>query len=948
MIRRFTMRGNDMVERRQVLRATALAVAGGVAGFAVPRAASGAVIHPYLLVGEAEYPELRARAAQDPWLGWRAAAADLARQPCPTPAQEPDVGKRATRMSQIAGAASLAYVLDPADAALHRATLLGLIDRYRTEVRPYLDTTAWQGVVPPSSALFHLVLGLDVIVGSLTATQRSTAEATLADAAQWFHTYRNNGNWQAARIGGYGIWVAYAGDTARLDESLTQTLTHLDNLTSADGVYLTGPNYAGNRLGSAGDRDSKSFFVDVLTRIGSHDFYTDPQYVRVMEHYTGYLTTPVLRSGAHPDRGEYTFGDSWTERGTVHRSGRTWSAHRFGAVAAANAAWSLRGVPATETLPLITTYVLTTRTPATGTVPPSRVFPGGGAWFLQAGTSPLALAGALWNPTGDRQVEHQHKDTNALHLTAYGEHVLRNAGYAGYGTGVAGFSFEVISQRAVVNNTVLVDYPTTFPDADPPTVNDHQLTPGRLPGAGIVESLLPGPLDYACGDSGDALPNGATHLRSLVFVRPDQEQQGYWVVFDEVRGGTPNGSASVAWHPNSKSDPAVVEARCHYAATVDVNPCTSNGVGLSILLGTEPAQVVVRSGPLAEAWVANRDPGRYLQCVYPTDGAGAANAVTLLFPYDQAGHPRAQLDRVTGVGWTGVRVTHPSGVTDHAGESRGTATVTTAGVSWRGLACLFRLSGGTPAYWLVRRGRSLTWDSYGFQSTADVSLAMRGRGGRLHNPNAGPVTVTFLHPGLTKVRLNGVPAAVTATGIGWLSVTVPAGSAAVELVTATPVAPVADGYVRAGVYAADSYGRLGTLVVKADANPDYRRESYLRFDLSGLTGPVTLARLRLPVEATGGGACTLEVAQAATGWEETTLTWNSRPSATTVLATVPAPVAGTVLDLDVTAAARAVLAGGGGPLAVRLRIREDGANNSVTFGSREHTDWRRRPVLELS
>ncbi|MCW3840855.1 DNRLRE domain-containing protein [Micromonospora yasonensis] len=937
-----------MVKRRQLLRGVVLAAAGSVAGFAIPRTASGAVAHPFLLVSDGEYVDLRARAGQEPWRGWRSAAADLARQPCPTPAEEPNVAKRATRMSQIAGAASLAYILDPVDAALHRATLLGLIDRYRTEVRPYLDTANWEGVVPPSSALFHLVLGLDVIVNDLSATQRAAAEATLADAAGWFYLYRNNGNWQAARIGGYGIWAAYAGDSARLDESLAQTLTHIDNLTSADGVYLTGATYAGNRLGSAGDRDSKSFFVDVLTRIGRHDFYTDPQYVRVMEHYAGYLTTPVLRLGAHPDRGEYTFGDSWTERGTVHRTGRTWSAHRFGPVAAAHAAWSLRGVPASETLPLITTYVLTTEVPATDTTVPSRVFPGAGAWFLQASTSPLALAGALWNPTSDTAVEHQHKDTNALHLTAYGEHVLRNSGYAGYGTAVAGFSYEVIARRAIVNNTVLVDYATSFADTDPPTSNDHQLTPGRLPGGGIVESLLPGPVDYACGDSGDALPNGVQHLRSLVLVHPDQQHQGYWVVFDEVRGGSSGGSASVAWHPNSRTDPAVVEALTHYAATIDVNPCTSNGVGLSVVLGTAPSNVIVRSGPLAEAWVSNKDPGRYLQCVYPTDGAGAANVVTLLFPYDQAGHPRAQLSRITGAGWTGAQVTHPSGVTDHACESRGTGTLTTAGMSWRGLACLFRLSGGTPAYWLVRRGRTFTWDTFGFQSVADVSLAMRGLGGRIHNPNPGPTTVTFHHPGLTKVRLNGVPAAVTASGIGWLSVTVPSGGATVELVTAAVLGPEADTYVRGGGYADDNYGGLTTMIVKADANADYRREAYLHLDLTGVTGPVTLARLRLYAESTGGGACTLEAAQVAADWEETTLTWNNRPTAATLPKTVATPTAGTVVDLDVTAAVNAVLSGSDRKLAIRLRILEEGASNSVTFGTREHTDWRRRPVLELS
>src|SRR5690606_29023468 len=86
---------------------------------------------------------------------------------------------------------------------------------------------------------------------------------------------------------------------------------------------------------------------------------------------------------------------------------------------------------------LLTYALARTNLPAPSVIP-SRIFNNGGAWLFENSTSPNALTGALWNVKGSEY--HSHKDVNSLHLTAYGEHVLRNVGYKGAGDASNGFS----------------------------------------------------------------------------------------------------------------------------------------------------------------------------------------------------------------------------------------------------------------------------------------------------------------------------------------------------------------------------------------------------------------------------------------------------------------------------------------------------------------------------
>ena len=153
-------------------------------------------------------------------------------------------------------------------------------------------------------------------------------------------------------------------------------------------------------------------------------------------------------------------------------------------------------------------------------------------------------------------------------------------------------------------------------------------------------------------------------------------------------------------------------------------------------------------------------------------------------------------------------------------------------------------------------------------------------------------TFTFTSAGDYTIRLTvtGPGGSSTTTGPGSVIVTPAVGPA-----TRT-FAAVADARVRSGG-PTSNYGADPVLRARASTSDAYR--SFLKFDVSGITGPVSSATLRLWVtdpSPQGGSAWT-----AGNNWTETGLTWNTMPALGSVaLSTVGSVVAGTWQSMDVT------------------------------------------------
>ena len=157
--------------------------------------------------------------------------------------------------------------------------------------------------------------------------------------------------------------------------------------------------------------------------------------------------------------------------------------------------------------------------------------------------------------------------------------------------------------------------------------------------------------------------------------------------------------------------------------------------------------------------------------------------------------------------------------------------------------------------------------------------------------------------------------------------------------------PDADAYVRNGTYANTNYGSDPDLAVKLDAT-SYARETYIRFDVSDLAN-ATSVKLVLTSDTVGPAPTTIAYDTVADNtWEEDEITWNTKPASSgTPFATVTGYTAGTPVEIDITAQAKAAAANGG-LLSIRMYGTVSGSNNWVNFDSDNNSDTDGHPVIE--
>jgi hypothetical protein len=142
---------------------------------------------------------------------------------------------------------------------------------------------------------------------------------------------------------------------------------------------------------------------------------------------------------------------------------------------------------------------------------------------------------------------------------------------------------------------------------------------------------------------------------------------------------------------------------------------------------------------------------------------------------------------------------------------------------------------------------------------------------------------------------------------------------------------VADAAVLSGS-PAQNFGSTPTLL--ADTSP--QEQSLLRFNVTGLSGTVTRAVLRLYVS--NGSADGPRVYRTASGWTEGTVTWNTRPAVSgSPLFDLGSVSSGTFVELDVTSA----VSGNGEVNLALVAASSDG----MDAASRETAQVDRRPTL---
>lgn len=154
--------------------------------------------------------------------------------------------------------------------------------------------------------------------------------------------------------------------------------------------------------------------------------------------------------------------------------------------------------------------------------------------------------------------------------------------------------------------------------------------------------------------------------------------------------------------------------------------------------------------------------------------------------------------------------------------------------------------------------------------------------------------------------------------------------------TPTPATfnPSADSYTLS-TSPTQNYGTASVLNIRGSSSPYYR--TYLKFGVSGLSGTVMSAILRLWVSDTSVDYG--QVGSVSNSWTETGLTWNNQPSMPMTFLTVAGPENGYV-TIDVTTEIT-----GNGTYSFGIQSL---SSDLAAFGSREDSNPDHRPLLTIT
>lgn len=148
-------------------------------------------------------------------------------------------------------------------------------------------------------------------------------------------------------------------------------------------------------------------------------------------------------------------------------------------------------------------------------------------------------------------------------------------------------------------------------------------------------------------------------------------------------------------------------------------------------------------------------------------------------------------------------------------------------------------------------------------------------------------------------------------------------------------APTADAYVNQA-QPTTNYGDSVALNVM-DATND--RHSYLKFTVSGITGPVTSAKLRLKCFVTQSGSTRVHQVSNTT-WTEDGINWNNKPAMGAQVDSKTNVAAGSSIELDVTS-----LVTGNGAYTFGVQTT---SSSLVRYYPKERTGTSEDPVLEVT
>ncbi len=168
----------------------------------------------------------------------------------------------------------------------------------------------------------------------------------------------------------------------------------------------------------------------------------------------------------------------------------------------------------------------------------------------------------------------------------------------------------------------------------------------------------------------------------------------------------------------------------------------------------------------------------------------------------------------------------------------------------------------------------------------------------------------------------------------------------------TTLNAVADAYVRGGTYANTNYGTATTLYTQANAGAASNYETFVRFNLTSLSGTVSSAKLRLygGLNNTNIPSLNIEAHNSSNiTWQENSITWNTKPAAdANILATTT--ISGTTkgyYEWDITSKIISLKNAGATEVTIKLNNTTATGTRAV-FSAKEATNNKPQLVIEYT
>ena len=648
--------------------------------------------HPFLIVKKDMYPALREKASQQPWKSMKTDAINRSGA---------GSDNDAYHLQEYIGAAALAYILDEGNETTHANRVRdAILNKYsKVEIE---ESSDWNKVVKPMGSFFSAILALDIVYETLSVEDIAACEKVIKD--QIFKVERT-GSWADVRYGTHGTWDIYKGDRTEADDKYYAGV--MQQITP-DGVSPVTNHYAWERVGGGNSRVSKSGYMDVLEFTGIDKRYYNNEQLKKFQRW-------LFGSSLNCAKEMAIFGDMLPTQGLANDM-----LHRrvvnFDMEAAGYAAWFHDGRPA---IGHILTYVVPQQALPEPTVPSSKMYENGGAFFRDQEDNKDGMHAVLYNIKSQDEW-HTHNEVNGLALSGLGNRLLVNGGRLGEPT-----------RAAYLNNTLTING------------ENHK---SRL-GGGIVEGFTTEHLDFAIGNAGPAFGNNS-HKRNLILVHQNNGVDGYFVVYDEVKATSGNKIKNYL-HPANQTVVNEIIANTHFSANIDHYP-SENGSKLNFYYLTPPLEINIEKSQSA---VPDRYPGypdhNRLEAVYNLDASGSKNLTTILLP-EKTNGSQVNFKSLNEENFNACEIKLKGNISDYIYESLNNQLIENEDFSFKGELVIARMSGKKVSAYFLKNATSFTSGEMGMESDNPLTIyycenkgAVITTGGKLKITGSGAQNLTF-------------------------------------------------------------------------------------------------------------------------------------------------------------------------------------------------------------